>query len=48
MMCRQVREIQAGNAVQMIAEVLQLVMPTGATLEFLKMVEDSSALLVQR
>jgi predicted NACHT family NTPase len=48
MMCRKVREIQAPDAGQVIAEILKLVMPTGEPLAFLKMLKDSSAVLVQR
>jgi hypothetical protein len=47
-MCRQVREIKAAEASQIIAPVLKLVDPKSETTDFLCMVEDSSALLVQK
>jgi hypothetical protein len=48
MMSREVREIKASEATDVIAPVLALVMPSGEPAMFLRMIEDSSALLVQK
>ena len=48
MMCRQVREIGAAEAADVIAPTLKLVTPNSEPVAFLRMVEDSSALLVQK
>jgi hypothetical protein len=48
MMCREVREIKTPEAAELIASVLKLVMPNGEAIEFLRMIEDASALLVQK
>ena len=48
MMCREVREIKTPEAAEIIAPVLRLVMPNGEPAAFLRMIEDSSALLLQK
>jgi len=48
MMIREVREMKAEEAAAAIAPTLRLVTPNGEPLEFLRDVEDSSALLVQK
>src|SRR5260370_30374014 len=48
MMCRNVREMSDADAYRAIAETLELVMPGGEPRTFLKMVENSSGLLIQR
>ena len=48
MMCLKVREIIIAEASELIAPVLKLVMPNGEPSAFLRMIEDSSALLVQK
>ncbi len=48
MMCREVREIKGSEASELIAPVLKLVAPNTEPATFLRMIEDSSALLVQK
>ena len=48
MMCREVREIRAADAAELITPVLKLVAPNTETAAFLRMIEDSNALLVQK
>jgi predicted NACHT family NTPase len=48
MMCREVREIAAPAAADLIAPVLKLVAPNTEASAFLRMIEDSSALLIQK
>jgi energy-coupling factor transporter ATP-binding protein EcfA2 len=48
MMCLEVRELSEADAGNAISETLKLVMPGTCPSEFLKMVEDSSGLLVER
>jgi hypothetical protein len=48
MMCREVREIAAEDAARLITDSLNLVTPARDPLAFLQMVEDSSALVVER
>ena len=48
MMCREAREIATQDAARVISDPLNLVTPGSDPLAFLQMVEDSSALVVQR
>jgi len=48
MMCREAPEIAAEDAARVITDSLKLITPGGDPLAFLQMVEDSSALVVQR
>jgi hypothetical protein len=48
MMCREVREIKTLEAAELVAPVLRLVMQNCEPETFLRMIEDSSALLVQK
>jgi energy-coupling factor transporter ATP-binding protein EcfA2 len=48
MMCRQQREIPLENALAVVAEPLALVSPQSQGAEFLKMIENSSGLLLER
>jgi len=48
MMCRQVREIAEVDASETVEQILKLVSPMSEPQNFLRMVEDSSGLLVQK
>jgi energy-coupling factor transporter ATP-binding protein EcfA2 len=48
MMCRQQREIPLENALAVVAEPLALVSPQSQGAEFLRMIENSSGLLLER
>ncbi len=47
MMCRNVREIKASDAANIISEPLKLVSPTAEPIAFFKSIEDSSGLVVE-